>query len=105
MPEMLKARATRKSIRIWCAAGSTGQEPIFAAMSPEGDRARVLAGWRVEIIANRHVHEVLEQSKSGIYSRSRSARPSDSNGVKYFKQNGELGRSARSCAEMGQHGS
>jgi len=28
MPEMLRARASRKSIRIWCAAGSTGQNPI-----------------------------------------------------------------------------
>jgi len=25
VPEMIKARAHRKSIRIWCAAGSTGQ--------------------------------------------------------------------------------
>ena len=29
MPEMLKERASRKSVRIWCAAGSTtGRSPI-----------------------------------------------------------------------------
>ena len=28
MPEIIKARAGRTSVRIWCAAGSTGQEPI-----------------------------------------------------------------------------
>lgn len=28
MPEVLKARAGRRSVRIWCAAGSTGQGPI-----------------------------------------------------------------------------
>jgi chemotaxis protein methyltransferase CheR len=27
MPEIIRARTARKSIRIWCAAGSTGQEP------------------------------------------------------------------------------
>ena len=32
MPEILQARAGRKSIRIWCAAGSTGQEPYSLAM-------------------------------------------------------------------------
>src|SRR4029453_9418247 len=32
MPEMLKARAGRKSIRIWCAAGSPGPGPYSAPL-------------------------------------------------------------------------
>ena len=44
MPEVLKARASRKSIRIWCAAGSTGQEPYSLAMSIK-EMGAALAGW------------------------------------------------------------
>ena len=50
MPEILAARASRRSIRIWCAAGSTGQEPYSLAMSLK-EMGAALAGWRVEILA------------------------------------------------------
>ena len=33
MPEILQARAARKSIRIWCAAGSTGQDGRATGLS------------------------------------------------------------------------
>ena len=68
MPEMLKARAARRSIRIWCAAGSTGQEPYSLAMCLK-EMGASLAGWRVDIIATDLSQEVLEKSKSGIYSQ------------------------------------
>ena len=68
MPEMLKARAGRRSIRIWCAAGSTGQEPYSLAMSLK-EMGAALAGWRVDIVATDLSQEVLEKSKSGIYSQ------------------------------------
>ena len=67
-PELLKARAARKSLRIWCAAASTGQEPYSIAMILK-DMAAQLAGWRVEIVATDLSHEVLEKCKSGMYSQ------------------------------------
>ena len=68
VPELLKARAARKSIRIWCAAGSTGQEPYSLAMCLK-EMGTALSGWRVEIIATDLSQEVLEKSKSGVYSQ------------------------------------
>ncbi|RTL48284.1 MAG: protein-glutamate O-methyltransferase CheR [Bradyrhizobiaceae bacterium] len=68
LPELLRARASRRSLRIWCAAASTGQEPYSIAMILK-DMGAQLAGWRVEIVATDLSHEVLEKSKSGIYSQ------------------------------------
>ena len=90
MPELLRARATRKSIRIWCAAGSTGQEPYSIAMCLK-EMGAAVAGWRVEIVATDLSQEVLEKSKAGIYSQFEVQRGLPIQLlVKYFKQIGEL---------------
>ena len=103
MPEMLAARAGRKSIRIWCAAGSTGQEPYSLAMSLK-EMGAALAGWRVEIIATDLSTEVLEKSKSGVYSQFEVQRGLPIQLlVKYFKQNGELWQISPELRAMVQH--
>ena len=103
IPEMLKARANRKSIRIWCAAGSTGQEPYSLAMSLK-EMGPALAGWRVEIIATDLSTEVLEKSKSGVYSQFEVQRGLPIQLlVKYFKQNGEFWQISPELRAMVQH--
>jgi chemotaxis protein methyltransferase CheR len=103
MPELLKARAARKSIRIWCAAGSTGQEPYSLAMCLK-EMSAALAGWRVEIIATDLSQEVLEKSRSGIYSQFEVQRGLPIQLlVKYFKQNGELWQINADIRAMVQH--
>jgi len=90
MPEMLKLRAARKSLRIWCAAGSTGQEPYSLAMCLK-EMSAALSGWRVEILATDLSQEVLEKSRTGIYSQFEVQRGLPIQMlVKYFKQIGEL---------------
>ncbi len=68
LPRLLEARATTKTIRIWCAAASTGQEPYSIAMILKEAGAQ-LAGWRIEILGTDISNEVLEKAKVGIYSQ------------------------------------
>jgi chemotaxis protein methyltransferase CheR len=103
MPEIMKARAARKSIRIWCAAGSTGQEPYSLAMCLKEMESQ-LAGWRVEIIATDLSQEVLEKSKTGLYSQFEVQRGLPIQMlVKYFKQNGEFWQINPDIRAMVQH--
>ena len=90
IPELLQARASRRSLRIWCAAASTGQEPYSIAMCLK-EIATALAGWRVEILATDLSQAVLEKSKSGIFSQFEVQRGLPIQMlVKHFTQMGEL---------------
>nr|WP_249158920.1 protein-glutamate O-methyltransferase CheR [Bradyrhizobium tropiciagri] len=103
MPELLKARAARRALRIWCAAGSTGQEPYSLAMCLK-EMGAALAGWRVEIIATDLSQEVLEKSKAGIYSQFEVQRGLPIQMlVKYFKQSGEFWQITPELRSMIQH--
>jgi chemotaxis protein methyltransferase CheR len=103
VPEILQARASRKSIRIWCAAGSTGQEPYSLAMCLK-EMGAALTGWRIEILATDLSQEVIEKSRAGIYSQFEVQRGLPIQMlVKYFKQTGELWQINPDIRAMVQH--
>ena len=90
LPELLQTRANRRSLRIWCAASSTGQEPYSIAMGLKEMGAK-LAGWRVEIVATDLSQGVLQKSRAGLFSQFEVQRGLPIQLlVKYFSQVGEL---------------
>ena len=90
IPALAQARAARRSLRIWCAASSTGQEPYSIAMCLK-EAGAMLAGWRTEIIATDLSLGVLEKARAGVFSQFEVQRGLPIQMlVKHFTQNGEL---------------
>jgi len=90
VPALAQSRANRRTLRIWSAACSTGQEPYSIAMCLK-EKAAMLAGWRIEIVGTDLSQEVLEKSRAGIYSQFEVQRGLPIQLlVKYFSQIGEM---------------
>jgi chemotaxis protein methyltransferase CheR len=103
MPALLQARASRRSLRIWCAASSTGQEPYSIAMCLK-EFGAALADWRIEILATDISQGVLEKSRAGIFSQFEVQRGLPIQLlIKYFKQTGEMWQLNSDILAMVQH--
>lgn len=68
LPDMLTARASRRRLRIWCAACSSGQEPYSLAMILK-EMGPDLDGWNIEIVGTDISHGILERAKDGVFSQ------------------------------------
>ena len=89
LPQLMAARASKKHLRIWSAACSTGQEAYSLAMlcAEQGDK---LADWRVDIVGTDLSREAVLRANSGNYSQLEIQRGLPSTLlVKYFLENGD----------------
>jgi chemotaxis protein methyltransferase CheR len=67
IPGLIARRAATRTLRIWSAACSTGQEPYSLVMMLK-EHFPVLSGWKVEIIATDLSTSVLVRAREGVYS-------------------------------------
>jgi len=68
LPELIERRKMRKSLRILCAAASTGQEPYSLAMTIADMGAR-LADWKIDILGVDLDTKVLKKAEEAVYSQ------------------------------------
>ena len=67
LPGLIKRRENQRSLRIWSAACSSGQEAYSLAMVLRDDFP-MLAGWRIEIVGTDLSPSILERARAGVYS-------------------------------------
>ncbi|MEM1212916.1 MAG: protein-glutamate O-methyltransferase CheR [Planctomycetota bacterium] len=88
LPKLLEARKATKTLRLWSAACSSGEEPYTLAIQLHRTLGVRLADWRIEILGTDISEKVLETASSGVYTHYavRSVNPMVLS--RYFKQDG-----------------
>jgi chemotaxis protein methyltransferase CheR len=74
LSDLIAARARERSLTIWSAACSTGQEAYSIAMVLHEHFPDVLATWRIRVIASDFSDQALARAREGVYSGLETAR-------------------------------
>jgi chemotaxis protein methyltransferase CheR len=95
LPALVKREGSRRRIRIWCCAASTGEEPYSIAMVVRETQA-LQSGWDVKVLATDLDSNVLGHGKWGVYARDRFEAVSPRRIARFFEAvSGEDRLSAR----------
>lgn len=88
IPELREKLASHKTLNIWSAACSTGQE-IYSIAILIKENFPELADWRVDLLGTDLSEEVYERAEKGLYSQVEVNRGLKANLlVKYFARSG-----------------
>lgn len=102
LPQLHAARGASKTLRIWSAACSSGQEPYSLAMMLQEERAR-FGDWRIEILATDFSQPILERARTALYSDFEVRRGlSDQCQARFLTREGEMFRIAPEVRAMVQ---
>lgn len=83
VPELIRVKSARgdRTLRIWSAGCSTGEEPYTIAMLLRDMPG--LRGWKIEIIGTDISQRVLQHARRGVYTKS-SFRATEERYIKRF---------------------
>ena len=102
LPRLLASRPSGRTLRIWSAAASTGQEAYSIAMLLDDCRTHI-AGRPVEIVATDIAREPLARAREGLYSQFEVQRGLPVQMlVKYFRKEDDGWRINRSLRDAVQ---
>ena len=73
LPELIKKRQGQRSLNIWCAASSSGQEPYSIAILLK-EHFPQLSSWTISLIASDISHKMLDKARQGNYSQHEMSR-------------------------------
>lgn len=73
LPDLIARRASSRSLNIWCAAASTGQEPYSLAMLLR-DSFPQLLGWNLSFIATDLSEAALARAREGRFNATEIGR-------------------------------
>lgn len=89
MPRIIANRSAEKSVRVWVAASSTGQEPYSLAMILD-EMAHKMPGWRVDLVATDIAEPQLLKARNATYTQFEVQRGlSTAYLLRYFTQLGD----------------
>ena len=102
LPALLARRAATRSLSIWCAASSTGQEPYTIAMTL-CEAVPALESWKLNFLATDISSEMVARSRAGTYNQIEINRGLPAAlMVKYFEKHGLEWRAKQRLRDMVQ---
>ena len=100
IPEILERNAKTRTLRLWCAASSSGQEPYSVAIMLRESFPQ-LASWKIEFIATDISESMLERCRNAEYSQLEITRGLPAQLLtKYFEKHGLKWRIKESIRSM-----
>jgi chemotaxis protein methyltransferase CheR len=90
LPELVGRRAEARSLNIWSAACSSGQEPYSMAILLR-QHSPALSGWNIRLIASDLSGAMLERARRGRYSELETSRGLPPELLEAYFQKQELG--------------